>query len=200
MSRDLFRRFPAWMAPILFLLAALLIFIVVLAREEPARGTPRAHPAVTGDAGGVLRPGMMAPGFSGTGFDGTPLQLSSLRGHVVLVNFFASWCVECRSEFPEIQAAYAGYHARGFDVVGINALETGDGRAFYREFHATFPAILDPLGPGQGPGVVARAYGVIDSLPVSVFIDRSGRLHQYYPGRIDAANIRDELRQLGIGS
>jgi len=64
----------------------------------------------------------------------------------------------------------------------------------------TFPAVLDPLSAPNRPGPIAASYGLdTQALPVSVFIDRNGNVHQVYPGRIDAGTIASELHQMGIG-
>jgi peroxiredoxin len=147
----------------------------------------------------ALQNGKAPPEIAAAAFDGTPVRLSSLKGKVVLVNFFASWCAECRAEIADIEKTYQAKHAAGFEVIGINAWENGDGRAFLRELGGTYPALPDPQPAANRPGAIARSYGLdTQALPVSVFIDRSGRVHQVYPGRIDAGNIMDELRKLGI--
>ncbi|MHB8509153.1 MAG: TlpA family protein disulfide reductase [Candidatus Dormibacteria bacterium] len=181
----------------IFLSAALTVLAGCGAAQAPASNV--APPQVQGQAqGGQLKIGQEAPDFTATAFDGSQVRLSSLRGKVVLVNFFASWCTECRAEFPDIQAAYAARNKDGFEVIGVNALETSDGKAFYREMKATYPAVSDPAPGGGGPGPIAAAYGVVSGLPVSAFIDRDGKLHDLLQGRIDSTNIRDELKALGI--
>ena len=146
-----------------------------------------------------LKNGQLAPEINTVAFDGTPVRLSGLKGKVVLVNFFASWCAECRAEIADIEKTYRAKHEAGFEVVGVNAWENGDGRAFLVGLGGTYPAVPDPLPAANRPGAIAHSYGLdTQALPVSVFIDRSGKVHQVYPGRIDAGNIRDELSKLGI--
>ena len=146
-----------------------------------------------------LKNGQLAPEINTVAFDGTPVRLSGLKGRVVLVNFFASWCAECRAEIADIEKTYRAKHEAGFDVVGVNAWENGDGRAFLVSLGGSYPAVPDPLPAANRPGAIAQSYGLdTQALPVSVFIDRSGKVHQVYPGRIDAGNIRDELSKLGI--
>jgi peroxiredoxin len=146
-----------------------------------------------------LTAGSSAPDFTATGFNGATVKLSALKGKVVLVNFFANWCVECRAEMPAIQAEYAAKRAAGFEVVGVDAYDnTDDGKAFYHQMGATFPAVADPQS-GNTPGAIAHAFGVdTPSLPISVFIDRDGKIHMVFPGGIDGANIRQQLSQMGI--
>jgi peroxiredoxin len=144
--------------------------------------------------------GKPAPEIRGVAFDGTAVDLASVRGKVVLVNFFASWCAECRAEIPDIEQAYMARRSAGFEVIGVNAWENSDGKAFLAGLGGTFPAVADPLPAPNRPGAIAASYGLsTQALPVSVFIDRNGNVHQVYPGRIDAGNIASELHQLGIG-
>ena len=118
---------------------------------------------------------------------------------MVLVNFFANWCVECRAEMPAIQQQYSAKRAAGFEVVGVDAYDNTDaGKEFYRQMGATFPAVADPQ-TGNTPGAIAHAFGIdTPSLPISVFIERDGRIHQVFPGGIDAATIKQQLQQMGI--
>lgn len=146
-----------------------------------------------------LQEGKPPPDISAVAFDGSPQRLASLRGKVVLVNFFASWCAECRAEIPDIEKAYQARRTSGFEVLGVNAWENGDGRAFLRELGGTYPAVADPQPAPNQPGPIATSYGLdTQALPVSVFIDKQGNVHRVYPGRIDSTNIVAELRQMGI--
>ena len=109
-----------------------------------------------------------------------------------MINFFASWCDQCRSELPGIEAVYERHKADGFTVVGINALETGDGKAFYRDLKLTFPAVYDP---GQ-PGAIANVYGIIGALPGSTFIDSKGRVDLIVRGAVSEATVEQEAKKL----
>jgi peroxiredoxin len=146
-----------------------------------------------------LQEGKPAPDISAVAFDGSPVRLALLRGKVVLVNFFASWCAECRAEIPDIEKIYQAKRTSGFEVLGVNAWENGDGQGFLRELGGTYPAVADPQPAPNQPGPIAARYGLdTQALPVSVFINRSGNVHRVYPGRIGGGNIAAELRQLGI--
>ena len=136
--------------------------------------------------------GQPAPDFTATAFDGSTVTLSSLRGKVVLINFFASRCTSCAHELPAIQAEYVAHREQGFTVIGVNTLENGDGRAFYRSFGLSFPAVSDP---GQ-PGPIGGVYHVTNGLPASVFIGKDGRIDLIIPGEITAATVESELRKL----
>lgn len=115
------------------------------------------------------RPGTKPPDFKGTTTDGRTVSLDSLRGKVVLLNFWASWCIECRPEMPMFERLHREFAARGLSVVGINAREGIEAiRAYAKELRLTFPLVLDPKGE------INAAYGVI-GLPATFLIGRDGR-------------------------
>jgi peroxiredoxin len=111
----------------------------------------------------------MPPDFNGRTADGRDLSLASLKGKVVLLNFWATWCLECRPEMPAFERLHREFFAQGLAVVGINAREeTTTIRAYAKELGLTFPLISDPTGK------INSAYGVI-GLPTTFLIGRSGR-------------------------
>ena len=115
------------------------------------------------------RPGTQAPRFSGPTHDARPLSLTDLRGKVVVINFWASWCLECRPEMPMLEGLHRELAPRGLAVVGVNAREDGDAVARYATGLAlTFPLVLDPHGR------INNAYGVI-GLPTTFVVGRDGR-------------------------
>jgi peroxiredoxin len=111
----------------------------------------------------------MPPPFGSSTLDGRPLALTDLRGRVVILNFWASWCLECRAEMPRLESLHRAYASRGLAIVGVNARE--DARAARRhaeELDLTFPLVLDPGGK------INALYGVI-GLPTSFVVGRDGR-------------------------
>lgn len=115
------------------------------------------------------RPGTMPADFGGPTLDTRPVSLAGLRGKVVLVNFWATWCVECRPELPVLERLHRELGARGFAVVGVSARERRETIAHYvREIGLSFPVVLDP------EGAIAAQYGVI-GLPATFLIGRDGR-------------------------
>jgi cytochrome c biogenesis protein CcmG/thiol:disulfide interchange protein DsbE len=109
------------------------------------------------------------PGFSAASVDGPALSLESLRGRVVLLNFWTTWCLECRAELPVLEQLHRDYTARGLAVLAVNYREeAGTVRQYARELGLTMPLLLDSTG------VVRQSYGVI-GLPTSFLIGRDGR-------------------------
>jgi peroxiredoxin len=112
---------------------------------------------------------MHPPEFSGVTADGQKVSLAGLRGEVVLLNFWATWCLECRPEMPAFERLHREFSVQGLAVVGINAREgTATIREYAKELGLTFPLISDPTGK------INSAYGVI-GLPTTFLIGRSGR-------------------------
>ena len=136
--------------------------------------------------------GGSAPDFETRGLDGSSIRLSKLRGQAVILNFWATWCVPCQSEMPALAAAQRRYGAGGLEVVGINYYETSTGamKDFARRAGADFKLGLDPQGK------IADAYGVTMGLPVSVLIDRAGRVVQVHVGQMSASLIDSQARTL----
>jgi len=112
---------------------------------------------------------MQPPEFSGFTADGQRVSLAGLGGRVVLLNFWAAWCQECRPEMPGFERLHRELSVQGLAVVGINAREeTTTIREYAKELGLTFPLISDPTGK------INSAYGVI-GLPTTFLIGRSGR-------------------------
>lgn len=115
------------------------------------------------------RTGTKPPPFSGHTVDARPLSLTELRGKVVVVNFWASWCPECRPEMPGLQRLHREFASRGLAIVGINAREDKQAVGRYAtELGLTFPLVLDPGGKNND------LYGVI-GIPTTVLLGRDGR-------------------------
>jgi peroxiredoxin len=110
-----------------------------------------------------------APDFSGFTADKRKVSLSSFRGQVLLINFWATWCLECRPEMPMFEQLHRQLSGRGFAIIGINAREPAASiQQYAKELGLTFPLLLDPAGK------IAADYGVV-GLPTTFLIRRNGR-------------------------
>ncbi len=122
--------------------------------------------------------GFLAPDFSLNTLTGENIKLSDLRGKVVLVNIWASWCLPCRAEMPALDRAFQKYKGQGFIVLAINST-IQDSNAKAAEFASTnklsFPILLDEKG------IATRLYRV-QSLPSSFFIGTDGIVREVIIG------------------
>ena len=89
---------------------------------------------------------MPAPDFALPARDGGELRLSELRGQVVMINFWATWCGPCRQEMPHLQALYERYNSLGFTLLGVNVEDNPNGAKKWLEENGpvTFPVLFDP--------------------------------------------------------
>ncbi len=131
--------------------------------------------------------GRAASPFSLILFDGRPFTLAEHTGHVVLVNFWASWCIPCQEEAPVLEAAWRVYRASGVVFVGVNIQDSEPAaREFLRAFGITYPN-----GPDPG-GRIAIDYGVY-GIPETFFITANGRIAYKQVGAIAGATLEARL-------
>ena len=119
---------------------------------------------------GIERPEkkILAPDFALEDLSGKRIGLRSLRGKVVFLNFWATWCVPCRQEMPTMEKLHREFKGQGLEVVAVNFRENKkDVRKFFDELGLTFTALLDK------DGKVSEEYGAW-SIPLSYFINRNG--------------------------
>jgi thiol-disulfide isomerase/thioredoxin len=107
--------------------------------------------------------------------------LADLKGQVVMVNFWATWCGPCRQEMPHLEALYERYNSLGFTLLGVNVEDNPEGAKKWLEENGpvTFPVLLDPKNQ------VSKLYNVV-AMPSTVLVARDGTMrfihHGYKPG------------------
>ena len=176
---------------LLVLLAGSLWISATRVRFEPVRDMASPQASVATDIAPLEN--HPAPDFTLTDLNGKSVHLADLRGQVVLVNVWATWCPPCRAEMPMIQAAYAQYGAQGFTVLAVNQREDQQKVAAYmQENDLSFPALLD-LDANVGALYQARA------LPSSFFIDKAGVIRGVYRGPMTRSIITGTVEQLLFG-
>jgi peroxiredoxin len=136
-----------------------------------------------------------APGFALESRDGEMVALEDLKGDVVMINFWATWCVPCRQEMPHLEALHQRYSGLGFTLLGVNVEDNRDGAAkFLKETPVSFPILFDPKSE------VSKLYNVV-AMPSTVMVGRDGTMrfihHGYKPGYENEyqAQIRALLRE-----
>ena len=131
-----------------------------------------------------------APTFTLQDADGEYVSLDDLRGRVVLVNFWATWCLPCRAEMPELDRAAREYHDEGFRVLAVNLLEDAASiRKFGDELQVGLPLLVDPSGD------VYKAYSV-QGLPASFLVDRDGVIRDVHLGVITRSYLEGKVARL----
>src|SRR4051812_4345843 len=133
---------------------------------------------------GQPAPDFTLPRIGGAG----SLQLASLRGKVVVLNFWASWCYPCKQEAPALAAAAKQWPGRVV-VLGVDVNDfAGDARRFARKYGLDYPIVHD------NHNVTSPRYG-ISLLPETFFIDGRGKVVAHVPGQVKAAEIRNGVEQ-----
>ena len=139
--------------------------------------------------------GKKAPEFTLADVNEKPLSLSSLKGNVVLVTFWATWCPPCRSEMPSLNRLYKEYGNKGLVVVAVSTDRTlSPVKDFLTKHPVDFPVVMD------SGSKVSRQFKVF-SLPTTFLLDKNGAILQRYLGEEewDSAVIRNQVRTaLGI--
>jgi peroxiredoxin len=121
-----------------------------------------------------------APDFTLKSHSGKNMRLSELRGEVVMINFWASWCGPCRQEMPLLDELYSQYQPMGFTILGVNVEEDSNkAKALLDDIPVSFPVLFDTSSQ------VSKLYDVV-AMPSTVLVDRDGNVrylhHGYKPG------------------
>ena len=152
-------------------LAALLFAVGCSDRPEPTATAPDAAPTVRRDLPGIPPDTLFlqAPDFERPTLAGDAFELSSTRGDVVLVNVWATWCLPCAVETPDLVALHGELQDQGVRFVGVSLDEGGfdDVRPFAEEYGIDYPLVLDD-------GALLDPYGGLVALPTTLLIDRDG--------------------------
>jgi cytochrome c biogenesis protein CcmG, thiol:disulfide interchange protein DsbE len=140
----------------------------------------------------ALEAGARAPELGARDLAGQPVNLASLRGKVVIVDFWASWCAPCADSMPVYERLYSQLRERGLVVVGVSQDQRADNaRQFAERHHLTFPVLFD-----EGHAIANRYHP--SRMPTAFLIDRAGVVRHVHAGyrSSDAAGLEREVRAL----
>jgi cytochrome c biogenesis protein CcmG, thiol:disulfide interchange protein DsbE len=136
--------------------------------------------------------GAVPPGFSATTYDGKTVNLSDYAGKPLWLTFGASWCPDCRSEAPDVEAAYQKYQAQGLNILAVFISESpGDIESYAQRAGLTFPIAVDQQTK------IASLYRTM-GIPSHFFIGADGKIKDVKLGALDPATIDSEI-QLILG-
>ena len=132
----------------------------------------------------------LAPDFTITGFDGRTATLGQLRGQVVIINFWASWCPPCREEAAYLEETWRKYEGQGVVFIGVDWVDTEkEALAYIQEFDITYIN-----GPDIGTRI-AQAYN-IQGVPETFFVARNGELRGVHIGPMQSPQLDEKIEEL----
>ena len=156
-------------------------FVAVLATREPATDRRRDSPLI----------GKVVPPLAGETLDGGRFDIDGQQGRWVVVNFFATWCVPCRIEHPELDG-FARAHGRTGDAVLVSVLFDDDpagAREFFERNGGDWPVVLD------GDGLIASAFGT-PKVPESYLVTPNGRVAAKFTGGVTRDGLDRAIDQI----
>lgn len=134
--------------------------------------------------------GRVAPNFTLPELDGPSVTLARLRGQIVVINFWASWCAECQVEQTALDRTWQQFQDSGVVVLGVDFQDTtGDARNYVRTADVTYPVVED------AGSRTALAYG-LRGVPETFVVNRSGRIVSHVIGPINAARLVSEINSM----
>lgn len=150
----------------------------------------RWHHGPAGNAQKKTAEPALAPDFPLPDLSGKEVTLSSFRGKVVLLDFWATWCQPCREEIPHFVKLQDEYRAQGLQIVGVSMDDGPEPvRDFYRQFKMNYVVVM-------GNAKVGELYGGVLGLPIAVLIGRDGRIYSKHIGSANMATLEKEVVNL----
>ncbi len=133
--------------------------------------------------------GKAAPDFELTSLDGKTVKLSDYKGRPVLINFWATWCGPCKIEMPWFIDLKKKYESTGFEIIGIAMEDTEKEKIqeFVQKMGVNYTIV-------RGKNAVADAYGDVQGLPTSFYLDREGKIVAQHAGLVSRSTIEDDIK------
>ena len=158
--------------------------------QSKAEATPTPSPTPEPTPEGPKK-GDPAPDFTLQDLKGRPVKLSSLKGHAVVLNFWATWCGPCKIEMPWLVDLQKKYGPRGLQIVGVAMDDASDQEiaVFARKMGVNYMVL-------KGTEKVGDLYGGVDRLPFTYYIDRSGKVVDQIVGLASESVIEDDIKTI----
>lgn len=183
------KRQRSWIYTGFFIGVIVLLFVINNMGNEPEQGPypPNYVPA-------AQRTSAQAPDFSLPTTDGKILKLSNLKGKVVIIDFWATWCPPCRKGIPDLIELKKKYGGKGLEIVGVSVdAETKNQVVpFIKDHGINYPVVY-------GNQNVSELYGGIEAIPTTFIIDKQGKIVASYQGLMPALTYENHVRKL-LGS
>ncbi len=135
--------------------------------------------------------GEQAPSFSLKNAEGKDVTLADMKGKIIILNFWATWCPPCRAEIPDFIRVYKKYQSKDVEIVGISLDHKGWDvvRPFVKNNNINYPVLL-------GDQKIAKAYGNISSIPTTFIIDKKGKIVDQHVGSITEKDLVKKFEKL----
>lgn len=132
-----------------------------------------------------------APDFTLKTANGNTVTLSKLKGKVVLINFWATWCAPCRAEIPGFLEVYNKYKSKGFEIVGVSLDREGWKKVtpFVENFKINYPVVV-------GDKKLVAAYGDFNAIPTTFLVDKKGNIVDQHVGYLSKEDLEKKIKAL----
>lgn len=185
-SKGLTKKQRSWIYTGFFIALIIVLFVVNNSGSEPEQGPypPNYVPA-------AQKSSVLAPDFTLPTTDGKMLKLSSLRGKVVILDFWATWCPPCRKGIPDLIDIKKRYGSKGVEIVGISVdTDTKDEVIpFMKEKGINYPVVY-------GNQTVYMQYGGIRAIPTTFVIDKEGKIVASYEGLVPKITYENHIKRI----
>ena len=181
-------RLQKWAIFVMLTMTALVIGVIVALEVFPLKRSSQQNVLASSP---II--GKQAPDFTLMTLDAKEVSLSQFRGQPVLINFWATWCLPCREEMPELVRSYESHQAEGLIILGLNLTYSDslpDVESFASEFNITFPVLLDKDG-----AVAERLYRIL-GVPTSIFVTRDGTIERIHVGIMTGKQIKQYVAEI----